>query len=68
MFKIFKLFTSALSILVRGKKNVTEKEENTEEEKEKPSGNPQRDSQLREAAFKGTLCRVCSFAAGRLNA
>jgi hypothetical protein len=54
-------FTSALSILLLGKKDATEKEENTEEEKEKPNGNPQRDSQLREAAFNGTLCRVsCS--------
>ena len=64
MLKKFKLITSALSILVRGKKDVTEKAENTEEEKEKPIGNPQRDSQLREAAFRGTLCRVSSFAAG----
>lgn len=65
MLRGLTLFTSALSILFRGKKDeIIEKEENTEEEKEKPSGNLQRDVQLREAAFKGTLCRVSCFATG----
>lgn len=39
-------------------KKQEKKEEKAQEEKEEVEGNPQRDSQLREAAFKGTLCRT----------
>ena len=49
-------FRQSMKQLFAGKKETKEKKEKTK--KEKPPANPQRDSQLREAAFHGSLCRV----------